>query len=185
MLLSLDTIAVRRRALGITQTQLADMSAVSQSYIAKLEANRIEPSYSKVKAIFEALERLERRREIKAEEIMTPDIVCVQGRNFVYEAVALMRSHGYSQLPVFDEGISIGSITEKTIIDRMVSYDDQSFFKNKHVSEMMGDPFPQIGDDAPVTLVANMLKYYPAILVQRRGRIVGIITKADLLKTIG
>jgi len=96
-----------------------------------------------------------------------------------------MRSHGYSQLPVFDEGISIGSITEKTIIDRMVSYDDQSFFKNKHVSEMMGDPFPQIGDDAPVSLVANMLKYYPAILVQRRGRIVGIITKADLLKTIG
>ena len=71
---SLETIALRRRALGLTQSQLAGLSGVSQSYIAKLEAGKIEPSYSKVQAIFEALFELEQGRETKAGEIMTGNV---------------------------------------------------------------------------------------------------------------
>jgi predicted transcriptional regulator len=45
----------------------------------------------------------------------------------------------------------------------------------------MDEPFPQVGEDAPVSLLTNLLKFYPAVLVQRKGTIVGIVTKADLL----
>ncbi len=77
MLPELDTIASRRRTLGLTQTQLAERAGVSQSYIAKLEAKKIEPAYSKVKAILEVLNGLEQGKETKVEEIMTAKIISV------------------------------------------------------------------------------------------------------------
>jgi len=32
--------------------------------------------------------------------------------------------------------------------------------------------------------VASMLKIYPAVLVQRKGKVIGIITKVDMLKNL-
>jgi predicted transcriptional regulator len=52
------------------------------------------------------------------------------------------------------------------------------------VSEIMEEPFPQVGEDAPVSLLTNLLKFYSAVLVQRKGTIVGIVTKADMLGII-
>ncbi|MEM2547192.1 MAG: helix-turn-helix domain-containing protein, partial [Candidatus Bathyarchaeia archaeon] len=59
MLPSLDEIAKRRKLLGLTQKQLAKIAGVSQSFVAKVESGKIDPSYSKVKAIFDVLERME------------------------------------------------------------------------------------------------------------------------------
>lgn len=184
MLPSLDTIALKRRALGLTQSQLANLAGVSQSYIAKLEARKIEPSYARVKAILEALERLEQRREIKVKAIMTTDLVSVRKGDLVKKAVSLMSEHGYSQLPVLNGDRSIGSITERTIIDRMDDADDEDSVAIKTVSEIMEDPFPQVGDEAPVSIIANLLRVYPAVLIHSKGMISGIVTKADLLKIL-
>ena len=46
----LNEISRLRKQLGLTQAELAKLSGVSQSLIAKLEAGKIEPSYSKAKA---------------------------------------------------------------------------------------------------------------------------------------
>lgn len=181
---SLDSISIRRRALGLTQTQLAEMAKVSQSYIAKLEAKKIEPSYNKVKAIFEALDQLEKKREIKVKEIMTSGIVSVKTDDIVKKAVKLMSEYGYSQLPVLEGNFSVGSITEKILIDIIITEENQNSIKDNKISEIMEKPFPQVGDEAPVSLVASMLKYYPAILIQQSGKLTGIVTKADLLKTL-
>jgi predicted transcriptional regulator len=184
MLPTLETIALRRRAIGLTQAQLAGLAGVSQSYIAKLEANKIEPSYSKVKAILEALDRLEKKREAKVSDVMTPDIIGVQASETVEQAVSLMWEHGFSQLPVLDGGASVGSITERAIVERLVNGGDEGPIRNRPITEVMENPFPQIGDDASVSLAANLLRAYPAVLVQRMGSIVGIVTKSDLLKTL-
>ena len=184
MLPGLETIALRRRALGLTQTQLADLASVSQSYIAKLEANKIEPSYTKVKAILEALEGLERGREARAKDIMTAHIIGVQSGDQVQKVVALMDEYGFSQLPVFDGERPVGSITERTIVDRIVRGEGKGPIGGTPVSELMDDPFPQVGEDAPISLIANMLRVYPAALVHSKGEVTGIITKADLLKAI-
>jgi predicted transcriptional regulator len=184
MLYSLETIALRRRSLGLTQTQLAKLAGVSQSYIAKLEAKKIEPSYTKVKAILEALGRLEQGRETKAGEIMSAEIVSVQKDHRVKDVVKIFWEHGFSQLPVLDDERPIGSITERTIIDKMLVSEGDGPVTDRPVSDIMDDPFPQVGEDAPVSLVASILGLYPAVLVQRKMEIVGIITKADLLKTL-
>lgn len=184
MLNSLDTVALRRKALELTQAQLAKLAGVSQSYIAKLEAKTIEPSYTKVQAIFEALEELEKGRETKVGEIMTADVVSVQTGERIQVVVSLMRKHGFSQFPVFAGNKSVGSVTERSIIDRMVSSDGDIVVGNRAVSEVMEDPFPQVGEDAPISLIANLLRVYPAVLVHRKDKITGIVTKVDLLKVL-
>jgi predicted transcriptional regulator len=184
MLHSLDFIALKRRALGLTQTQLADLAGVSQSYIAKLEAKKIEPSYNKVKAILEALAELEQGRETRVSEIMSTGVVSVQRDDPVQEAAKIMGAMGFSQLPVLDGERPVGSITERTIIERMIGSGREEHLAERPVSNIMDDPMPQVGEDAPVSLVANMLRVYPAVLVHRKDIITGIVTKADLLKTL-
>lgn len=181
MLPAIEIIPDRRRKLGLTQNQLAELAGVSQSYIAKLEAGKIEPSYLKVKSIFESLDKLERRKEVQAAEIMTADPIIVQQNVTVQEAVEIMRSNGFSQLPVFNGDKPVGGISERTLLDQMLYSDDGIPASRRLVKDIMEDSWPMVAEDAPLSLLSNMLKYYPAVLVQRQGQVIGIITKADLL----
>lgn len=183
MLPALDIIQDRRRKLGLTQSQLADMAGVSQSYIAKLEARKIEPSYQKVRSIFEALDRIERKREVTAIEIMTKEVIGVQARDSIQRAVEIMRKHGFSQLPVFDGDRPVGGISERTLLDSVMDKDEEPP-SVRQVSEVMEESFPTVSDDAPISLLSNLLRYYPATLVQKKGKILGIVTKADLLSVL-
>jgi predicted transcriptional regulator len=185
MLPAIDIIPDRRRKLGLTQNQLADLAGVSQSYIAKLEAGKIEPSYLKVKAIFEALDKIERRKEVSASEIMTSDVVSVQASATAQEAIEIMRGHGFSQLPVMDGEKPVGGVSERTLLDQMFYPDDEMPPSKKKVRDIMDESFPQVSEDAPLSLLSSLLKYYPAVLVQKKGEVVGIVTKADLLGVIG
>jgi predicted transcriptional regulator len=67
----------------------------------------------------------------------------------------------------------------------MIDGEDRVAISKKPVSEVMDDAFPQVGEDAPISLLTSLLRVYPAVLVTRRGEMIGIITKADLLKTLG
>jgi predicted transcriptional regulator len=184
MLPALEIISDRRRKLGLTQSQLADLAGVSQSYIAKLEAGKIEPSYLKVKSILEALDRLEKKREVSAVEIMNRNVDSVKIDTSVHEAIELMRRHGYSQLPIIHENNQVGSISERRLLDYILSNEGEFNPKHRQVSEIMEESFPQVGEDAPLSLLSSLLKYYSAVLVQKKGDIIGIITKADLLDII-
>ena len=52
------------------------------------------------------------------------------------------------------------------------------------VSEVMGESFPVVSDNTPVGTVAGLMNSYNAILVSKRGVIIGMITSADMLKLI-
>lgn len=181
MLPAIAIIPERRRRLGLTQSQLAELAGVSQSYIAKLEAGKIEPSYLKVKAIFESLDKLERKKEVYASLIMTENPVLVQQTATIQEAIEIMRRNGFSQLPVFDGDKPVGGISERTILDQVLNTDDNVLPTKKQVKEIMEESWPMVAEDAPISLLSNLLKYYPAILVQNHGTVVGIVTKSDIL----
>ncbi len=53
--MELSEIKHLRKKFGLTQSQLAKLSGVSQSLIAKIEADRIDPTFSKAQKIFEAI----------------------------------------------------------------------------------------------------------------------------------
>lgn len=184
MLPGLDEIARRRRLLAMSQKQLANLAGVSQSMIAKIESKNISPSYLKTKAIFDTLESLERRNETKAKDICHGKVVSVQAHEPISRAVHLMRETGFSQLPVFSEGQVVGSITEKTILQKLVSSPKPDLVSRREIETVMDNAFPTVNEFTPVSIVSALLQYEPAVLVSRRGRLLGIVTKADLLKVI-
>jgi predicted transcriptional regulator len=48
----------------------------------------------------------------------------------------------------------------------------------------MEEAFPQVDEDAPLSLISGLLQVYSAVLVSKKGTVVGIITKADLLRIL-
>jgi predicted transcriptional regulator len=185
MLPNLDEIGRRRRLLALSQKELAKLSSVSQSMIAKIESGRISPSYQKTKAIFDMLENLERRNQLKAKDVSHGKVIGVQARDPVAKGVRVMRETGYSQLPVFDGGQVVGSFTEKVILQRLMSTANPEGLSKQLIDKVMDEVFPTVNEETPLPMVSALLQYEPAVLVARKGRVVGIITKADLLKVIG
>ena len=85
-----------RKSLGLTQSELAKKSAVSQSLIAKIEAGKIDPTFTKTKKIFEALDFLQNKEEIKAGELMNQKIISVAPDNTIKESIEKMKKSGIS-----------------------------------------------------------------------------------------
>ena len=184
MLPSIEEVAKKRRIMGLTQQKLARLAGVSQSLIAKLESQKIDPSYTKVKAIFDALERLQTETEVRAEDVLHNEVVGVQKIDPVSKAVQTMANYGYSQLPVFDGEHAVGSISEKTIIGKVSAGKDLNQISKRSVGDVMEEAFPQVGEEAPLPLISSLLHVYPAVLISKKGKVVGIVTKADLLKML-
>jgi predicted transcriptional regulator len=102
-------------------------------------------------------------------------IVGVQKNDPVSKVVQLMKSHEYSQLPVFDGKQSVGSISEKTILHQILAGKDLAQISKLPTEEVMEEAFPQVDEDAPLSLISSLLQNYTAV---------GIITKADLLRML-
>ena len=100
----LEEIREIRKKFGLTQSELAKRAGVSQSLIAKIESGRIDPTYTKTKKIFAALSDLEKKEEIKAEQLMTNKIISISPSTSIKEAIAKTKDRTKSKLNshVFD-----------------------------------------------------------------------------------
>lgn len=170
-----------RKILGLTQNELARLSGVSQSLIAKVEAGKMDPSFSKATAIFETLQKLQLKNSKRVKNVMTKEVLFVGAESTVGEVVKLMYKHAISQMPVLSENEVVGSVSEKVLIEKLSKEESRSLFIKK-VKEVMEPPFPTVNEDTPIDLLIPMLNFYPAILVIKGKSIAGIVTRADLLK---
>ena len=182
----LDEIAKYRKMLGLTQSQLAKLSGVSQSLIAKIESNRIKPSYENAKRIFKALEdeELNKKTLVRAKNVHNTKIISVNKNDSISRASQLMHKYGFSQLPVFDDKKVIGSISEHVINDYLSKGHDIESLSKMQVYTIMDTSFPKINENYPIEAIASLLGYSHAVLTTQKGKVVGIITKADLIKLI-
>ncbi|MFA4946440.1 MAG: CBS domain-containing protein [Candidatus Micrarchaeia archaeon] len=171
-------LAVRRRQLGLTQTQLAREADVSQSLVAKLEAGKADASYSRVKSLFDALARLEAEGSLKAGDVMHRGVKSARSGEPAVKAARLMKNNGLSQLPVVRDGVIVGSVSESILLDAVARGVD---LHSMPVGEIMGECFPQVSPATPFQSVLELLKSHPAVLVSSRGAVKGIVTKADAL----
>jgi len=181
---TIEDIGKKRRELGLKQSELAKLAGVSQSLIAKLEAGTIDSSYTKVKTIFDVLERLEAKTKIQERKVVPNEVISIQKDEPLLKVVRLMKDHGYSQIPVFDGNRVVGSVSEKTILRQILAGKDLDQISSLPTEDIMEEAFPQVGEDAPLSLISNLLQTYQAVLVAKKGSMVGIITKADLLRML-
>ena len=159
------------------------MTGVSQSLIAT-EAGKIDSSYTKVKTIFEVLDRLEAKNKLQAGKMFQTEVISVQRHDPIAKVVELMKSHGYSQLPVFEGKQSVGSISEKAILRQILAGKDIAQISALTAGDIMEEAFPQVAEDAPLALISSLLQVYSAVLISKKGKVMGIVTKADLLRMI-
>ncbi len=173
-----------RKRLGLTQTQLAKKAGVSQSLIARIEAGDIDPRLSTLRKIVNALKEADSSSVIPVGKVMKSPVIHVSQRDTVGEASRLMEKHGISQLPVLENGVQVGSITEDQVL-KCMDFDDPSRTRVQKVGEVMGEGFPTVSWDVDVRAVSKLIETHRAVLVVEKGKVRGIVTKADLLKLVG
>jgi predicted transcriptional regulator len=175
-----------RKGLDITQSHLASMSGVSQSTIAKMERGAIKGSYDAVTRIFTVLEQeMELRRQgQKAKDVMSLQVISIQAEQNVRQVSDIMRQSGYSQLPVFDGKQHVGSLSELDILNRLREGERMEELSERRVGSLMAAPYPIVSENTPVEALTSLLSSTNAVLVSRKGIIVGIITRSDMLKLI-
>jgi predicted transcriptional regulator len=180
----LSSIGKRRKALGRTQAELARLCEIGQSFVAKIERGEAMPSYAIAVKLFETLENLEARHSerlsnMQAKDIMTRKVVTVTPKDRAEDARKIMLERNVSQLPVVDGGKSgglpEGSITEKSLLGKEIA--------GRTVREVMDrDVFPAVTPYTRLSVVTSILREHEqAVLVVERAKIVGIITKYDVL----
>ncbi|MHA1722682.1 MAG: CBS domain-containing protein [Candidatus Baldrarchaeia archaeon] len=173
-----------RKKVGLTQTELAKLAGVSQSLIARIEKGTVDPRLSTLRRILEAIKLVEMRakKSKSARDVMYSPVITIKSKEKVKKAIELMEKYAISQLPVVnDNGVPVGSITESTVLKKLLSGDPEKIFQLK-VEEIMEESFPTITPSTNIKDIQQLiLKKYPAVLVMEKGKIVGIITKIDLI----
>jgi predicted transcriptional regulator len=163
----------RRTALGLTQSSLAEAAGVSQPLIARIEGGDVDPRLSTLRRIVNALDEAE-GEVVRAVDLMHEEVISVAPDDSVRQAIETMKQEAYSQLPVLQNGIPVGSISQGDVIRAGDDVGDHP------VSEVMSESFPTVAQDATVDEIRNLLEHYKAIMVTQGGETVGIITEADI-----
>jgi cystathionine beta-synthase len=108
----------------------------------------------------------------------TSRLVSVTPTDQVSEALRKMNEYGFSQLPVLDHGESVGSVREGRLLGKVVKNRD---LLSAPVHEVMEAAFPVVNANIEVEQAEKYLKTSPALLVEEYGRIIGIVTRYDVL----
>ena len=99
------------------------------------------------------------------------------------DAIASMREHAISQLPVTEGGEVVGSLIEQNILRFLMGDPDA---RGRLVRDLMGPPFPVVDASSPVQTFANELRgERPALLVRGEDGTLAILTRSDLISALG
>jgi len=105
-------------------------------------------------------------------------LISVSPTDTVAVALEKMDELGLTQIPVLEEGKAVGALRESRVLAKVVRDRD---LLSTPVSEVMESSFPTLDVDASSNEVTRRLQTSPAVLVEEYGRIVGIITRHDVL----
>jgi cystathionine beta-synthase len=124
------------------------------------------------------VEQLLQRRSASA----PADLVSVAPAAAVRQALNLMSSWEVSQLPVVDDGEVVGGLVEQVLMTRALA---QPSLLDRPVREVMEAPFPVVEHTFPTDRLAPMLtRDTPAALVRKDGRLIGIVSRYDVLQQL-
>jgi cystathionine beta-synthase len=122
-------------------------------------------------------EQLIQRRPANA-----PPLVSVAPSAAVRQALNLMSTWGVSQIPIIENGESVGGLIEGSLMTRALA---QPALLDRPVREVMDPPFPEVGATTPSDRVGNMLtRESPAALVRKDGKLIGIVSRYDVLQQL-
>jgi predicted transcriptional regulator len=126
------------------------------------------------------LDSAEKKEEKKCSDIMKPHVITLSKKSKVREAVEIMKRRSISQIPIVEKDHMIGSISEAKIYDLLSENSKEKIFE-KRIEEIMEEPFPTLNKTSPISLVMPLLKFSNALIITQQGKIIGIVTKSDVI----
>ena len=156
-----------------------------------------------------AFNRMEHQHAMKARDVMNSAVVAVRPDTPIDDIAKTLREHRISAVPVIDEaGLPLGMVSEGDLIgrdetDRGARLDwwltllaegealNPEFLASIHAPErrardVMTAPVVTVGEETEIDeiaqlLIAHRIKRVPVL---RGGRIVGIVSRADLVQAL-
>ncbi len=108
-----------------------------------------------------------------------PALVTVAPAQTVRQAINLMETYDISQLPIVEQGDSVGSVNEGSIMAQAIAHPS---VLEQPVREVMEAPYPVVDADLPLEQFSELLsRETPAVLVREQGALAGIVTRFDVL----
>jgi cystathionine beta-synthase len=159
---------------SLVVTILAD---TGERYLSKVFSDEWMQENQMLEAPRVTVEQLLERRATTA-----PALVSVAPAAAVRQALNLMTTYGVSQIPVVENGESVGALIEGTLMTRALA---QPSLLDRPVREVMEQPFPEVDAGAPADRVGAMLtRESPATLVRKDGKLIGIVSRYDILQQL-
>ncbi|MBT5093002.1 MAG: pyridoxal-phosphate dependent enzyme, partial [Halobacteriovoraceae bacterium] len=109
------------------------------------------------------------------------EVINIQDTSTIGEAIKVMTEQGISQLPVFEEKILKGVVSEKSLLK---PYFHGDFTKEDSISLAYHDQYKVIDENELLSSVANALLEKDIALVTRKGQVVDILTDIDVLQFV-
>jgi len=133
---------------------------------------------------------MERPEIVRVEEVLSskhghvPPLVTVNAHAKVRQAIDVLHEFNISQAPVVrEDGVDVaqfvGGVHENALLDRIFRDPDAL---QADVAEIMGPPIGLVEFDAPIELAFETLQHGPAVLVEKAGQVLGVLTRSDLLE---
>ena len=166
-----------RRKARLTQKKLAELAGVSQAHVAKIELGKVDPRLSTINKILEVLTEGKKRM---CKDVMVEGVLFAKPNDTILKVSEVMMRHAISQMPVLFGSRVVGTIMEESIVRNL-----SSNIANEKVKNIMGPPLPMVSEEKSIDAIRPLLEKHQGVLVARNREIVGIITRSDLLKTIG
>jgi cystathionine beta-synthase len=159
---------------ALVVTILAD---TGERYLSKVFNDEWMQENQMLEAPRTTVEQLLERRHPTA-----PPLVSVVPAAAVRQALNLMSTWGVSQIPVVEEGRSVGGLVEGTLMTKALA---QPSLLDRPVREVMESPFPEVDAKFSTDRLGSMLtRESPAALVRKDGKLIGIVSRYDVLQQL-
>jgi len=122
---------------------------------------------------------------LKVKDVMTKDVISVKKETPIYEAMEIMRKKDITGMPVIEDDMTlVGVITEKDVL-RLFYADEEE--KNQTVGFFMTRPAVSYRENENLRSVCDfmMINYFRRVpVVSKKGKLVGIISRPDIIEYI-
>jgi cystathionine beta-synthase len=129
-------------------------------------------------------ERISARYVMDAKGKKPGSMIAIDPATTVRKALELMREHDISQLPVIENGISVGAAHDHELMTQVM---EESTVIDGPVRAVMSPGFPMVEIDSSLDDVIKLMtaKKNAAVLLHKGEKISGILTRYDVIEFMG
>ena len=115
---------------------------------------------------------------VKSSSKDIPKLLSISSDATVEQALQLMQEYEISEMPVIDNGISVGTLRENKLMAKVIA--DRTVL-SALVKQVQEEPMPVLDATKDIQSAISLLKTHHAILVSDYGSLSGVLSRHDII----